>query len=76
MASWGNQRRQERRRRREIGIALRAEFELDRPRGWAAVRALVQNVGELERARMTSSARAREKPLPRPRAAERTTSRR
>jgi hypothetical protein len=53
MANWWRRRRQARVRRREIGLAIRAEFELERPRGFAALRSLVWGVGELERARIT-----------------------
>jgi hypothetical protein len=50
-------RRASRVQRRDDARALRAEFELDRPRGLAALRALVRDVGELERARMTAHKR-------------------
>jgi hypothetical protein len=42
-------------RRKERALdkrALRAEFEIDRPRGFARVRAFVAEVGELEAARL------------------------
>jgi len=58
MAKWWRQRRKDRLRRREIGIALRAEFDLENPRGWAGMRALIRGVGELERARMIARTEA------------------
>jgi hypothetical protein len=44
------------------GRALRAEFELDRPRGLAALRALVATVEELERERIRSHRAAAQQP--------------
>lgn len=75
MVNRWTQRRQQRRRRREIGNALRSEFELERPRGFAALRELVRGVGELEKARMTARARALDEPTSRP-ARQRTPTRR
>jgi hypothetical protein len=75
MGDWWQRRRQTRLRRREIGLALRAEFELERPRGLAALRSLVWGVGELERARITGrDPGSHEDPVPPP-ARQRTTSR-
>jgi len=69
-------RRQQRLRQREIRLALRSEFEFERPRGWAALRALVRDVGGLERARITARASAIDDALRRPPAPQRTTNQR
>jgi hypothetical protein len=58
MWRWITERRTARVRRRDDARALRAEFELERPRGLAALRALVRDIGDLERARMTAHKRA------------------
>jgi hypothetical protein len=47
-------RRAKRERRAQDGRALRSEFELDRPRGFARLRALAASVGDLERERIRS----------------------
>jgi len=69
-------RRQQRLRQREIRLALRSEFEFERPRGWVALRALVRDVGGLERARITARASAIDDALRRPPAPQRTTNQR
>lgn len=52
-----------RRRRADDRRALRSEFELDRPRGLAALRSLALNVAELEGERIRShSAHAQVEP--------------
>jgi hypothetical protein len=75
MAAWWTRRRQARVRRREIAAAIRSEWELERPRGLAAVRAHISAVGELERARITSRAETAGRRPARP-ARERTPTRR
>jgi hypothetical protein len=67
-ASWLTRRRAARLRRREIREAVRGEWHLEpSPRGWAAVRAFAQQVGELEQARLVAHAEAaRRSPIPRP----------
>jgi len=42
---------------------LRSEFELDRPRGLAALRALAASVGDLERERIRSHLAATQEPV-------------
>jgi hypothetical protein len=54
LTRWRNKRERRARDRR----ALRSEFEIDRPRGFAALRALVADVGALERERIRSHAEA------------------
>ncbi len=76
MTGWWQRRRQARQRRREVGLALRAEFELERPRGLAAVPSLVWGVGELERARITGRDPGSPGGLASPPARQRTASRR
>lgn len=78
MRDWWTQRRLARLRRRVDGRALRAEFELEQPRGLAALRAFSRQIGELERARMTARVRALDelRASRRPPAPEHATSRR
>jgi hypothetical protein len=71
MENWWTRRRAQRRRRREIARAVRAEFELEPPRGLARIRALMNEVAALEQARMAAHARARERPRPEPAPARR-----
>jgi hypothetical protein len=75
MTGWWQRRREARQRRREVGLALRAEFELERPRGLAAVRSLVWGVGELERARITGRDPGSHEDLAPPPARQRTANR-
>jgi len=42
---------------------LRSEFELDRPRGLAGLRALAASVGDLERERIRSHLAATQEPV-------------
>jgi hypothetical protein len=58
MLRWISERRVAREQRRGDARALRAEFELERPRGLAALRALMRDIGDLERARMTAHKRS------------------
>lgn len=74
MVQWLAKRREDRIRRRGDARALRAEFELEPASGMARLRTLLRDVGELERARMSSHAAAREES--RTGAAQRVTSRR
>jgi hypothetical protein len=76
MTNWWRRRREARNRRREVGLAIRAEFELERPRGFAALRSLAWGVGELERARITGRDPGSHDPVARPPAVHRTTTRR
>ena len=66
MANWWTRRRAQRRRRREVDRAVRAEFELEPPRGPARIRAFMREIGALEQARMAAHARALERPRPQP----------
>ncbi|HEU0317705.1 MAG TPA: hypothetical protein VFR49_10275 [Solirubrobacteraceae bacterium] len=75
MVNWWRRRRVARARRREIGLAIRAEFELERPRGFAAVRSFVWGVGELERARITGRDPGTPEPTVPAAPAQRTTAR-
>ena len=67
-ASWLGRRKAARLRRRELREAVRGEWELEpRARGWAAVRAFADQVGQLEQARLAAHAEAaRREPIPRP----------
>jgi hypothetical protein len=60
MLRWISDGRRAREQRRGDARAVRAEFELDPPRGLAALRGLMRDVGELERARVTAHRRAAE----------------